>query len=117
MAHTGRITVSAKQAGVTWRTHYNWMKDPEYAVAFEEARKMAGDFLEEEAIRRAREGVMRPVHYKGAHVDDVPEFSDTLLIFLLKGAKPERYKERTEHSGEVGHQVTIIEHRYGNSSK
>jgi hypothetical protein len=31
------------------------------------------------------------------------EYSDTLLIFLLKGARPEKYRERADvrHSGKI----------------
>jgi hypothetical protein len=55
------------------------------------------DRLEDEAIRRASEGVSRPVLYKGRQVfvNGSPiyetEFSDTLLIALLKGLRPETY--------------------------
>lgn len=107
-AHTGRITHAAKSAQVNWRNHYNWLKsDPAYATAFDEAQRMAGDWLEDEAIRRAVEGVRKPVHYKGEHVDDVLEQSDVLLIFLLKGAKPEVYRERYEHTGPKGGPMEI----------
>ena len=92
-AHTGRITRAATAAQVNWRNHYNWLKDPSYAHAFTEAQGMAADFLEEEAIRRAVEGVQKPVFYRGEHVDNVKEYSDTLLILMLKGAKPEKYRE------------------------
>jgi hypothetical protein len=102
-AHTGRITHAAKSSNLGWRNHYNWIKtDPVYAQAFAVAGQMAGDWMEDEAIRRAKEGVFKPVFYKGEHVDDVQEFSDTLLIFLLKGAKPEKYKDRFEHTGAQG---------------
>jgi len=101
-AHTGRITQAAKSAKVNWRNHYNWIKhDPLYAEAFAEAQQMAGDWLEDEAIRRAKEGVVKPVFWQGQHVDNVVEYSDTLLIFVLKGAKPEKYRERFEHTGKV----------------
>ena len=37
------------------------------------------------------------------HLDELfvnlQEYSDTLLIFLLKGLRPEKYRERFEHSG------------------
>lgn len=107
-AHTGRITQAGRSAQVNWRNHYNWMhSDPVYAQTFALAQQMAGDWLEDEAIRRAKEGILRAVHYQGVHVDDVVEFSDTLLIFLLKGAKPEKYRERFEHTGDQGGPMVI----------
>jgi hypothetical protein len=62
---------------------------------------MGADALEDEANRRAREGVERPVYQGGKFVGAIREFSDTLLIFLLKGLKPEKFRENShiEHSG------------------
>jgi hypothetical protein len=41
--------------------------------------------------------------YEGRVATTVQEYSDTLLIFLLKGARPQKYRElrQTEHSGRV----------------
>ena len=58
---------------------------------------MAGDILEAEAHRRAVEGVEEPVGwYKGQAGGTVRRYSDVLLMFLLKGVLPERYKDRIE---------------------
>jgi hypothetical protein len=54
-------------------------KDPKFAEAWDQAREDAADSLEAEAVRRARAG------------------SDTLLIFLLKAVRPEKYRETTRH--------------------
>jgi len=80
VAHTGRLILRGHKDD--WSNHYRWMKeDPVYAAAYQQAREMAGDMLEAEAFRRG---------FKD---------SDTLLIFLLKGYKPERYRERVETTG------------------
>jgi hypothetical protein len=64
------------------------------------AKEMAADRLEEEAWRRAVDGVEEPVgFYRGEPGAYVRRYSDTLLIFLLKGLRPEKYRERYEHSG------------------
>ena len=39
------------------------------------------------------------MYYKGEVVGTIRKYSDTLLIFLLKGALPEVYRERYEISG------------------
>ncbi|MBX6773030.1 MAG: hypothetical protein IRY83_14975 [Chloroflexi bacterium] len=57
------------------------------------------DALEAEAWRRAVDGVERPVYQNGQRVGAVREYSDTLLIFLLKGGRPQKYRERYELSG------------------
>ena len=66
--------------------HYDWLVDPEYAEAFRDAHQEACDSLRSEARRRAVEGVVKPVYYQGVECGGIREYSDTLLIFLMKGA-------------------------------
>lgn len=92
---TASVTVSAKLAEIDRRSHYVWKRDDEvYLKAFESARLMAAETLEAEAIRRAHDGVDEPQFYKGEICGHVRRYSDVLLIFLLKGAMPDKYKER-----------------------
>ena len=101
---TGSITRAAEAAGIQRQQHYRRLKeDPQYAAAFEEAREQFGDALEEEAIRRAREGVEEPVYYQGVVCGGIQRYSDGLMQFLLRGVKPEKYRERKEiqHTGAV----------------
>lgn len=99
-AELGNIKAAAKAASVGRRSHYEWLKaDEAYAANFAEAQAEAIDTLEREARRRAVEGVLEPVYQVGEKVGTIRKFSDTLLIFLLKGAKPDVYRERFEHSG------------------
>lgn len=94
---TGNVTFAATQVGIARNTHYHcWMKDEKYAEAFASAREEAVDLLELEARRRAIAGVEEPVFYKGAVVGQIRKYSDVLLIFLLKGNRPEKYRDRTE---------------------
>ncbi len=94
------ITHAAKIALIARRRHYKWLdNDPAYAAAFEEAKIAATDALVAEARRRATQGVEEAVYYKGEVVGTIRKYSDTLLIFLLKGALPEVYRERYEISG------------------
>ncbi len=80
--------------------HYDWLEvDSEYAAAFERAQKRADRTIEDEAVRRAHQGIRKVVRYKGKIVGFDVEFSDTLMNTLLK-ANP-RFKERVEHSGEL----------------
>lgn len=120
---TASITRSAEAAGIARDLHYRWLKDSKgYAAAFAEARVQAGQALEDEAVRRAHEGVFVPNVWKGGftyaeseyEVDaeasterrkvyrlkdgakplGVIEYSDTLLLALMKGALPDKYRER-----------------------
>lgn len=99
-AGVGNVSAAAKLAGVGRRTHYQWLKDDAaYAEAFADAVDEAADRLEVEARRRAVNGIVEPVFHKGVQVGTIKKYSDTLLIFLLKGARPDKYAERHQHSG------------------
>ncbi len=81
-------------------SHYRWQSDSDYCEAFDRAKHEAADRLEDEAWRRAVEGVEEPVGwYKGKQGGVVHRYSDTLLIFLMKGLMPERYGDRVEVGG------------------
>jgi len=105
-AEVGTVTRAAEISGVCRKSHTNWLKsDSDYADAFALAEQQACDRLEQEARRRAVEGVDKPVYQRGVKVGVVREYSDTLLIFLMKGAMPEKYKDRVsqEFSGRLDH--------------
>ena len=109
-AETGNISQAAEAAQVGRRSHYRWLaRDKRYAEAFAEATEQAGDALEQEARRRAVDGVDEPVFYQGAQCGLVRKYSDTLLIFLLKGVRPEKFKDRHEHTGKDGGAIEIRE--------
>jgi hypothetical protein len=98
------VQKAARWAGVHRQCHYDWLKqDSTYPSRFAEARQRAADMLEDEAVRRAREGVCRPVLYRGkqVYVDGHPlfdyEYSDQLLIRLLEANAPDKWKPRTEN--------------------
>ena len=67
-----------------------------FAAAWDEVEDAVADTMERELYRRAVEGVDKPVFHQGDEVATIREYSDTLLIFGLKGARPEKYRERTE---------------------
>jgi len=100
----GRVDLACQQVGVPRRTHYNWLRnDPAYSRSFQDTRKQVAQTLEDEAYRRAVNGTEKPVTIAGER-EVIREYSDTLLIFLLKGADPDRYRERqsVEHSTKDG---------------
>lgn len=105
---TGNVTRSAKAAGVDRTTVWNHREDPEFERLYNEALDDAVDLLEAEAWRRATEGTER-VKLVRAGKDDKGNpvfreliertYSDVLLIFLLKGLRPERYRESYDLKG------------------
>lgn len=62
--------------------------DPVFAAAWREASNIGTEYLEEEAARRAYHGLNKPVFYQGEQCGTVREYSDTLLMFLLKKRDP-----------------------------
>ena len=96
----GTITHAARMAKIARLTHYTWLAGgKEYQKAFAEAEIAATDALVQEARRRAIQGVSEPILYKGKVVKTIQKYSDHLLMFLIKGALPEVYRERYEFSG------------------
>ena len=129
---TASVQKAAEAAKVHKSRHYRWLEeDPEYAEEFRKAQDEAAQMLEDEAVRRAHDGVEEPVIYQGElcyEREDVIDpdtgevigskrenplvirkFSDTLLQFLLKAFRPAKYKDRgaIEHSGPAGAPIQI----------
>jgi len=99
-SETANIEKACKILGMVRRTVYAWKyNDPEFAAKFAEADELALQVLEDEANRRALYGVEKPVYQGGKLAGHVTEYSDTLLIVLLKARAPHKYKER--FSGEI----------------
>jgi len=98
-AQIGIVRQAAKAADINRGTHNNWLNDPspegdEYRAAFELAKQYACEYLELEAFRRATQGVDEPIYQGGEQVGIRRRYSDTLLIFLMKAAMPEKYADR-----------------------
>jgi len=109
LAEGHTVKYAAATVGLSRETFYTWRsQDDAFKKAWEEAWEAGTQALEEEARRRAAEGVDRPVYQQGKLVGVVREYSDTLLIFLLKGRRPDVYRDRLEHSGQVGGDLRII---------
>lgn len=81
--------------------------NPDFALAVAEALEHGADVWEAEAKRRAVDGVDKPIYQGGKLVGHERQFSDTLLMFLLTGSKPEKYKRRNEISGTNGGPVIV----------
>lgn len=108
---TGTIMKSAKIAKVSRADHYRWLKsDKTYPARFDQAQAEAITYLEDIATERATEGWNEPVYYKGESVGSVRKFSDALLMFMLKGAAPNKYRERIDqnHTGAISQTIEII---------
>lgn len=85
LAQIGTVTAAAKIANVDRHLHARWLKeDPEYPARMADAQEEAADRLEAIAYRRAVKG------------------DRTLLMFLLNGLRPWKFKYRQEITGPNG---------------
>lgn len=92
------VTNAAIAAGVNRQYVYDVRnEDQDFAREWDEALAVSVDKAEAELFRRAVEGVSKPVYQGGQLVGEIQEYADTLLIFLLKSHRPERYRERSEN--------------------
>jgi len=107
------VSRAAKKARVHRSVVYDWLNkkgEAKFQQLYEIACKEALGSLEDEAVRRAYEGVSKPVFQSGKKVGSIREYSDTLLIVLLKARAPEKYKERVhkELTGKDGGPVQVV---------
>ena len=102
LAACGNVTRAAQAACCTREGAYHLRtQDADFAAAWDDALEQAADVLEQEAFRRAHDGVEEPLTCaRGLIYDEttgqpvtVRKYSDTLLIFLLKGARPQKYRD------------------------
>lgn len=97
LANGHTVKHAAAAVGLARGTFYKLRdRDEGFKAEWNEAQEAGTQTLEQEARRRAVEGVKRPVYQHGALVGHVREYSDTLLIFLLKARRPEVYRERMD---------------------
>lgn len=93
----------------TWRETSEWFETL-YCIAQDEA----ADRIEAEAFRRGVEGYDEPVIFQGLpsivkdketgeeRILTVRKYSDTLMQMMLRGAKPDKYRENHRHEVEGG---------------
>lgn len=99
----GNVSAACRAAHVSRQSAYDYRDHHEdFRAAWEGAGETSADLLEQEAFRRAAQGTEKPVYYRGREVGRVREYSDVLLIFLLKARRPDVYRERFEHTGAGG---------------
>ncbi len=89
----GNITLAAALVGVSRQRAYQIRdKDKEFAKSWDEAIEIATDNLEHEARRRAMQGTVKPVYYKGQVCGYMQEYSDKLMDTLLAAHRPGKYR-------------------------
>lgn len=89
------INATCRRTGIDKRTHfYAMQKSPGYAQCFEALKEYVVLAMEDEAVRRATKGITEDVFYQGTKCGTKKVYSDGLLMFMLKAARPDVYRER-----------------------
>ena len=93
-----------------------------FAKKWQIAKEASIARLEDEAWRRAFEGIKKPVFYKGEQIrnpDGTPYFeriySDTLLMHRLNAERPDKYHYRQQIDGKVDGEITVKVIKFANN--
>ena len=94
LSETALVAAACRAGGAARGSFYRWRyEDPDFAEDWDRALDIGISTLEDEAIRRARDGVPAPVFHGGVQIATVRRYSDRLLMFLLKAHRPALYRE------------------------
>lgn len=107
----GTVVHACKETETARSTVYNWRQhDEAFALEWADVEEVTTERMEREAYRRAVEGVRRDVLYQGTKVGEEQHYSDTLMIFMLKARRPDKYREnvKMELSGSVSHDLASL---------
>lgn len=97
LAKQGTVTAACESARIERSTAYRAREAHEdFKQEWNAAREAFAELLEKEAIRRAVKGVRRARYFKDELLRYEREYSDTLLLALLRANNPQKYKERMD---------------------
>lgn len=94
LAETGIVEHACGRVGMS-RTSADKLRRRSDGAPFRRAWQIAVDYagyrIEEDAHRRSRHGVVRPIFYKGEQVGEYRHYDERLTMFLLRTRRPQRY--------------------------
>jgi hypothetical protein len=92
LARTASVSTACEKTGLR-RSSVYWLRnnDPAFAARWTEALDLGVEQLQDNAMKRAIDGVERPVWRGGEKVGSVTHYDNRLLQFLLKAHRPQVY--------------------------
>jgi len=97
LAEEGTIAAGLKRAAITRARLFEWREHiPNWDLREQQSKDDFADRVEQEAIRRGVEGVEVPVYQAGKLIGYRTEYSDPLLILVLRAVRPDRYREKLD---------------------
>lgn len=104
----GQVGKAAESIGVLRGVIWTWrQEDQKFATAFDDADSHIGIIAQDEAVRRAIQGVEEPVFFEGRQVATKRVYSDYLMEKVLK-AHNRRYKHNSDLGVESDQPFNII---------
>lgn len=91
---TCSVSAGVKAAKVAHSTIYYWLNNDAYRQCYAVAKQIVADKLEDALADRAIKGREEAIYYKGEFVANKYVPSDLASIFMLKGLRPDKYRER-----------------------
>ena len=102
LAKHGNVSAACLAGGISRTRMYQVRnEDEKFAELWNSAEEIAVDLMILEAKRRAQKGTRKPVFHQGRVCGHIKEYSDSLLMFLIKGKRPEYATERREIKAEL----------------
>ena len=93
----GRQDLACKAAGIPRQTVYRRSRqDAEFARLLAEVREMVMDSLEDEAIRRGRDGWNEPSYGREGFQGWIRKFDSGLLQFMLMHGRADKYRPKKD---------------------
>ena len=94
------VVNAAAVANISRKTAYKYRKSDEaFRMAWDDVIESNVDDLEASAFKRATEGWLEPVYYRGKVVGAQRKYDTALTIFLLKCWRRERYGHGVDGHG------------------
>jgi len=103
LAINGIVADALKASGLNRQTAYTRLdSDKEFAAGWYNALEEAEDKLRKEAVRRGKDGFLRPIYQNGKKVGSVREYSDTLLIYTMNyNERQKKWRKRIVQAGQL----------------
>lgn len=114
---TGAKASSCASMGFTYGAVKELLKranedgDDRWQSYWDQSLELYIEDIEMEAVRRARFGTKKPVFYRGHEVGHVQEYSDQLMMMLLKALNPQKYRENLKIEADVKTGVLVVPER------
>ncbi len=97
LSRSGSVTLASERSGIRRYTLYRMRaQDETFAKRWDRHLSLGIDRLQDDALRRAVDGVERPVWRGGTKVGTVQQYDNRLLQFLLRAHRPDIYSEKKQ---------------------